>query len=138
MLTLVVFYAAYAQTVDQLATFYYWMAGGAVAGIIFGVLLAKFIKVGAAILAAWGGFALGLILNEAFMYRFEYSWVFWTTNGVCMAVCAGLAFKFLDQSVIFATATLGSYGLIRGVSCYAGHYYNEFTIIKLLQAGAID
>lgn len=96
MLTLLVFYAVYAQTVDQLATFYYWMAGGAAVGVVCGVIMAKFVKVGGAILAAWGGFALGLILNEAFMYRFQYSWVFWTTNGVCMVVCAALAFKFLD------------------------------------------
>ncbi len=35
------------------------MAGGAGVGIIVGVLLAYCVKVGAAILAAWGGFALG-------------------------------------------------------------------------------
>ena len=108
------------------------MAGGAVAGIIFGLLLARCVKVGGAILAAWGGFAIGLILNEAFMYKFQYSFVFWTTNGVCMAICAILTFKLFDHWVIISTTVLGAYGIIRGVSCYAGHYYNEFTIIKLL------
>ena len=50
------------------------MAGGAVAGIIFGLLLARCVKVGGAILAAWGGFAIGLILNEAFMYKLLLTW----------------------------------------------------------------
>jgi hypothetical protein len=69
------------------------MAGGAAVGLIVGGLLAKFVKVGAAVLAAWGGFAVGLMLNEAFMYKFEYVWVFWTTNGVCMLIAAALTFK---------------------------------------------
>lgn len=138
MLSLLIFYAVYISSVDELATFYYWMGGGAVVGIIVGALLAKCVKVGAAILAGWGGFALGLILNEAIMWRFEYVWVFWTTNIVCMVVLAALTFKVFDHAMIFSTSFLGSYSLVRGVSCYAGHYYNEFTIIELLKSGAID
>lgn len=114
------------------------MAGGAVAGIIVGLLLAYCVKVGAAVLAAWGGFALGLLLNTTIMYRFEYVWIFWTTNGVCMVVCAVLSFYTFEKVMIITTSLLGSYGLVRGVSCYAGHYYNEFTIINLLKSGAID
>lgn len=114
------------------------MGGGAAVGVIVGVLLASCVKVGAAILAAWGGFALGIILNAAVMFHFEYSWVFWTTNGVCMAVCALLTFKFFDHIMIFTTSILGSYLLVRGVSCYLGHYYNEFTIIDMLKSGLID
>lgn len=138
MLSLLIFYGVYASNVGELSTFYYWMAGGAGVGIIVGVLLAYCVKVGAAILAAWGGFALGLILNTAVMFHFEYSWVFWTTNAVCMVVCAFLSFYFFDHVMISSTVVLGSYAMVRGVSCYAGHYYNEFTIINLLKSGAID
>jgi hypothetical protein len=138
VLALLVFYAVYISSVDELATFYYWMGGGAVVGIIVGLLLAKCVKVGAAILAGWGGFAVGLILNESVMFHFEYVWVFWTTNVVCILVCAALTFKVFDHAMILSTAVLGAYAMVRGVSCYAGHYYNEFTIIKLLKAGAID
>lgn len=135
---LLVFYAVYITSIDELATFYYWMAGGAVVGIIVGALLAKYIKVGAAVLGGWGGFIVGLILNEAFMYQFEYVWVFWATNVAAILICAALTFKLFDHAMIMSTSVIGAYGLARGVSCYAGHYYNEFTIIELLKAGAID
>jgi hypothetical protein len=69
--SLLVFYAVYIDSIDELATFYYWMAGGAVIGLVLGWFLAHFVKVGAAILAGWGGFMLGLILNEAFLYTFK-------------------------------------------------------------------
>lgn len=138
LLTLVFFYAVYASSVEELSTFYYWMAGGAVVGVVLGWFLSHFVKVGAAILAGWGGFMIGLILNEAFLYTFEYVWVFWTANVLCMLVCAGLTFKLFDFMFIFSTCVIGSYGVIRGVSCYAGHYYNEFVVIQLLKSGAID
>jgi hypothetical protein len=137
-LAILFFYAIYATSVEELSTFYYWIAGGAVIGLILGWFLSHFVKVGAAILAGWGGFMIGLILNEAFLYTFEYVWVFWTANVVCMLVCAGLTFKLFDFMMIFSTCVLGSYGLIRGVSCYAGHYYNEFVVVQLLKSGAID
>lgn len=138
MFALLVFYAVYINSIDELETFYIWMAAGAGAGIIVGLLLAKFVKVGAAILGGWGGFVVGLILNEAFMYQFEYVWVFWATNVAAILVCALLTFKIFDHVMIFSTSVLGAYGLARGVSCYAGHYYNEFTVIELLKSGAID
>lgn len=138
MLALLFFYAVYATSVDELATFYYWMAGGAVVGIIVGYFLSAMVKVGAAILAGWGGFMLGLILNEAFLYQFEAVWVFWAANVGAALICAGLTFKYFEPMFIFATVIIGSYGLIRGASCYFGHYYNEFVIVNLLKSGAVD
>ena len=43
---------------------WYFLGGGVAAGIIAGCVLACFSKVGAAILAGWGGFMLGVILVE--------------------------------------------------------------------------
>ena len=114
------------------------MAGGAAVGLVVGALLAKFVRVGAAILEAWGGFAVGLMLNTAVMYKFEYVWVFWATNGVCMVIAAALTFKTFNQIIVGSTSMLGAYLLARGASCYLGHYYNEFTIINMLKSGTID
>lgn len=136
--SLLVFYAVYSTSIDELSTFYYWMAGGAVIGLILGLFLAYFVRVGAAILAGWGGFMIGLILNEAILYRFEFVWMFWTANIVCALICAVLTFKSFEIMMMFSTATIGSYSLIRGAACYLGHWYNEFTIVKMLQEGLID
>lgn len=75
---------------------------------------------------------LGLMINEAFLYTFEEVWVFWTANVVCALIAAAFTFKQFENIMIFSTCTLGSYCFVRGVSCYAGHYYNEFVVIKLL------
>lgn len=129
MVTLLFFYAIYIDSIDELSTFYWWMGGGAVVGIVVGWFLAHFVNVGAAILAGWGGFMVGIILNEAFLYKFEFVWIFWTTNILCALIAAGLTFKLFDAMMIFSTAVLGSFALVRGVSCYAGHWYNTFTVI---------
>lgn len=63
-------------------------------------------------------------------------WVFWASTILCIIICAVLTFKLFDHTLIVTTAFLGAFLMVRGVSCYAGHYYNEFTMIKLLQAGA--
>ena len=83
--------------------------GGAIIGIIFGLLIATYIKVGGAILAAIGGFAIGLILNEAFMWRLGFEWVFWTTNVLCMVTFAFLSLFFYEFMVILATTAIGSF-----------------------------
>lgn len=114
------------------------MAGGGVVGSFVGGILTKYIKYGAAALAGLGGFFLGLILNEAVMWQFEYKWVFWGTNGVCMLICALLTIKFFNPLIITSTSTIGAYFLVRGASCYLGHYYNEFTVINMLRAGLFD
>jgi len=54
---------------------------------------------------------------------------------VCIVVAAVLTYKLFEPAIIAATSVVGSYFLIRGVSCYLGHYYNEFTIINELKAG---
>lgn len=59
----ILFYAVYFNTMDDVNTFFYFLGGGLIAGIIVGILLACFIRFGAAVLAGWGGFALGLLIN---------------------------------------------------------------------------
>lgn len=44
MLAMLFFYAVYANSVDDLATFYYWMGGGAVVGVLVGYILSAFVK----------------------------------------------------------------------------------------------
>ena len=82
-------------------------------------------------LAGWGGVCGGLILYESILFRADQQWLFWVTIVVCAGAAAVLAFFFLDQVVITSTVIIGSYSLVRGVACYAGHYYNEVTMAEM-------
>lgn len=133
-----IFYAVYLNDTSNLADFWYFLGGGAIAGILVGLLLAYVVKVGAAVLAGWGGFCAALILNETLFYRAGLPWLYWTSIVVIVIVSAVAAFFIFDHAVILATVTLGSYCLVRGVACYAGHYYNEATMAKMVQDGLLD
>lgn len=58
----VLFYAIFFTATTDPKQFFYWLGGGAIVGIIVGILLMKFTKVGAAIAAGWGGVVGGMIL----------------------------------------------------------------------------
>ena len=133
-----IFYAVYLNNTSDLADFWYFLGGGAVVGILVGLVLAWAVKLGAAILAGWGGFCLALILNETLLYRAGEEWLFWTSIVLIVIACAVAAFFIFDHAVILATVTLGSYAIIRGIAAYAGHYYNEVTMAKMLKEGLLD
>lgn len=62
------FYAVYFNVNTDVSQFWYWLGGGVVVGIIVGILLMKFVKVGASIAAGWGGAAAGILLNSLFLF----------------------------------------------------------------------
>jgi len=133
-----IFYSVYVDDEGDLAQFWYFLAGGALAGIFVGLLMAWALKLGAAVLAGWGGLTAGLILYESVLFRAGQEWLFWVTVVACAVTAAVLAFFFLDHIMIVATSLLGSYALVRGVACYAGHYYNEVTMAKMAKEGLLD
>lgn len=137
-LACIIFYAVYVDETGDIAQFWYFLGGGALAGIFVGLLLCWAVKVGAAVLAGWGGVTGGLILYETVLFRAEQEWLFWVTICACAIACAVVAFFYLDPLMIIATSLLGSYALIRGVACYAGHYYNEVTMAKMAAEGLLD
>jgi hypothetical protein len=40
--------------------------------------------------------------------------------------------------VLISTVVLGSYATMRGISCYGGHYYNEFVMAKMIKDGLLE
>jgi len=106
-------------------------------GILVGFLLAKFSKVGVAILAGWGGVALFLILWSSFFYFMNSQVAFWILLVAFALIFAGLSFVLYDHALIISTALVGSYAFVRGISFYAGRYPNEFTIINMIESGLI-
>ena len=133
-----IFYAVYLEDTSQVADFWYFLGGGAAVGIAVGLLMCWAIRIGAAVLAGWGGMCGGLILYEMFIYRADAPWLFWVTVVLCAGGAAVATFFWLDQLVITSTVLLGSYCLVRGVACYAGHYYNEVTMAEMAKQGLLD
>jgi hypothetical protein len=102
-----------------------------IVGCFVGLILAKLSKIGVAIMAGAGGFVLGMILYSAVLYKLDEhnSVMFWV---ITVILCAGsgiLSFFFFDHIIIISTSLIGSYGLIRGVSMYAGGFPDEIDLI---------
>ena len=104
-------------------------------GLVAGFFMMKLERVGAAILAGWGGFLIGVMLNEMVLYKAESQALFWCMSIGCALVAAGLSFCFFEHVLINMTAFGGAYMLIRGISFYAGGFPNEFTLADQLKAG---
>ena len=105
------------------------LAGG------IGFLLVKSRKIGIAIVAGWGGATLGFILTTTFVV--ESTPGYWGIIAACAVVCAFFAFKTEKLVIMLATALIGAYLSIRGISMYAGGFPNESSLHAELQSGAI-
>lgn len=138
VLSCFIYYSVYLQDTSDLADFWYFLGGGALAGIFVGCLMAMCLRCGAAVLAGWGGACGALILYESFIYRADLQWLLWVTIVVCSLGAAVTACFILDEVAIVATALLGSYMLVRGTACYAGHYYNEVTMAEMAKEGLLE
>lgn len=109
-----------------------WVIGGIglVLGLVAGFFLAKLARIGVAALGAWVGVILALIIHEAFLYATHSMVVFYLLViglGIVFGLIALWQYKIV---LIFGTAFLGSYAMVRGVSLFIGGYPNEFTLIS--------
>lgn len=82
-------------------------------------------------LAAWGGFALSLLLYNAFLYLFFSTGAFWGFTVAVTLVCGLMACFFFDLVLILATSMAGSFLVFEGVGIVGGGYQNPFTIIEM-------
>lgn len=137
-LSMLFFYSVFFNANTKAYVGWIVLSVSAVVGILVGLLLAKFSKLGLAVLAGWGGACLGLVLWSAFLYKTNSQIAFWCIIVFIALICAGLSFCIFEHLVIIATSFVGAYGLVRGISVYAGGYPNEFTIVQLIQNGLID
>ena len=108
-----------------------------VIGCFVGLILAKLIRIGVAVLAGFGGYCLGLILYNAFMYKADNGKriVFWIFTISCGVITGVLNLFLFNHAVILATSVAGSYLFIRGISMYAGGFPSEFEIADMIKYG---
>jgi hypothetical protein len=108
---------------------------GAAGSVALGVLLFKLEKIGATILAGAVGFFVGTTVYNLFFFWVNNVYVLVLVDVAFVALFAFLALRFFEKILIFGTAFLGAYGLVRGISLFAGHYPNEIEIFQKLING---
>lgn len=134
----IIFYSTFLN--ENTKTWVGWVVllGSVLLGVIVGCLFIKLIKLGAFVLAAWGGFTLALLIYNSFLYKMNSDAGFW---GFCcgVALVSGiLALFFFDHILIHSSALAGSFLVINGIGLVAGHYQNPFTIASEINNGVID
>lgn len=115
-----------------------WVIIGVVAALALGVgfLLVKFRKVGFGLLAAWGGVFLGFLITTTFLV--STTWAYWTIIVGC-AVALFILTIYVEKHVVMClTSFVGSYGIVRGISLYAGGFPSELEIHRILASGDLS
>lgn len=111
-------------------------------GVFLGFILKRMIKIGAAIMGAIGGVFLAFAVHQLlfFWVSGQASEIILWTLSVCGALgMAYLSTKQLKNILIFSTAFLGSYCVIRGISMFIpGSFPAESTILQKIADGSID
>jgi hypothetical protein len=109
------------------------IAFAVIAGLAAGCCVIKLMRLAIFLVAAWGGFALALLIYNAFMYKMNSEAGFWCfTVGVAL-ICGVLSLCFWNHILIHATALIGSFMAVYGIGLVAGRYQNPFTIAELMK-----
>jgi hypothetical protein len=130
---MLLFYSTFLKNNTKVWVGWVVLAGSVILGLIVGCCLIKLSKIGAFVLAAWGGFSLALLIYNSFMYKMDSTAGFWCWTIGLALVCGILSLFFFDHILICSTALLGSFMAIYGIGLVAGHYQNPFTIATLLK-----
>lgn len=122
----------------EVKTWVYWVVLTicAIIAAICSRFLVKSIKYGMALIGGSSGAALALIICNTFGVRHPAA--FWGILIASAILFTLMTFKMNNQFIIFSTALIGSYMLVRGVSLYAGGYPNEFILVQELDSGAFE
>ena len=109
-------------------------------GVLVGIVLAFLTRAGVAVLAGWGGFCVGLILYNSFIYKFDNDGkaAFWAST-IGLAIIAGLlSFWLLWHAIIIASSVAGSYAIMKGVSMYTGGFPDEMELYYMIKMGKLE
>jgi hypothetical protein len=135
-----IFYSTFLKKDTELWIVWLVLGGAILVGLLLGFILQKYAKVGAFVLAGWGGFTLGLILYNTFAYKVigGSAGGYWAFNIGCALVMGVLAYFLYDHIIIQCTAIFGSFLAVYGIGMVAGHYPNPFTIQEMISNGVFN
>jgi len=108
----------------------------AILGILAGVLIAKNRKWGIAILGAFGGVMLGMLLTTIFIVGNDI--LYWGIIVGSGLVAFSITFFIETAVIIISTSFIGSYLVVRGISMYAGGFPNESELHTMAKNGYMD
>lgn len=134
---LLLFYSTFLKDTTQNWVAWTVLVCSILIGLVAGFFMMKLERVGAAILAGWGGFCIGALINEMALYKVGSTALFWSVAIGCALVAAILTFFIFNHVIILMTAFAGAYCFWRGISVFAGGFPNEFTIAQEIQEGVI-
>lgn len=117
MLTFIIFYSTFLKDDSEDWIMWVVLAGSGLVGILVGWLFTKLLRFGGAVLAGFGGFMLGMLLNEMWLYQYGHDWIFWTVCIGLAVICCVVGFIVFEPAIIISTAFVGSYFVARGVGC---------------------
>jgi hypothetical protein len=130
-----IFYSTFLKNNTKAWVGWVVLACSVVLGLIVGACLVKLSKIGAFVLACWGGFTVALLIYNSFLYKMDSQIGFWFfTIGVALAFGILSCFLF-DHILICATAFLGAFMAMYGIGLVGGHYQNPFTIVSMIKNG---
>ena len=92
-------------------------------------------KIAATVLAGAVGFFVGTTIYNLAFFWVANVYVLIAFDIVFVLLFAFLTWRYFEKILIFGTAFIGAYSLVRGISLFAGHFPNEVEIFQQLSAG---
>lgn len=118
-----------ASTTDIVLAVFVFLGAGAAAYFV-GWFIIKTRRIGVTILTGAGGFFLGITFyNLIFAQWATEAWVLIVVVLGFTVAAAALAWKYQNAVIVYVTAFLGSYSLVRGFSVYIGGFPNEILMV---------
>jgi hypothetical protein len=129
-LVLLIFYSTFLDSNTENWVGWLVLSLSVVLGLGVGFLFTKIARFAAAILSGWGGFLVGVIINESWLYMYGSSALFWIVNIAMAIIFCILGFVLFVQAIIISTAFMGGYFICRGISFWAGGFPSAFYLVS--------
>lgn len=110
---------------------------GVCVGLGCGYLIFMFIPIAMVFLGLATGFELGVVLFSLIvgMSGYDEIWLMWTLMIVSSLGCGVISWFFKFGFLSFATALMGGYMFMRGLTFWFGGYPSEMEMLQLMQEG---
>jgi len=92
-------------------------------------------KRGIGLIGAWAGIIIGFMVSSSFIL--EKAVMYYLILFGFAIVFGAIAILIEEKVLTFATAFIGSYAIIRGISFFAGGFPTESTLHNELSSGAV-